>query len=500
MSKKLDLLKHVSFGNQVAEDESDALSSYFVQTTSWRKILNGDVDVIYGPKGSGKSAIYLLIQEQEGELFDNGVLLISAENPRGEPAFQGIVPAPPTSEVEFVNIWKLYLLSLCGRALHDFGVNSASAKNVIEKLRAADLLPESATSLNSILRTAREYIARHINPSGVESTVHLDATTGTPIGVTGKIIFSEPNNAQVRLGFISIDNLFKQVNVALKDSMLDIWLLLDRLDVAFAESSELEANALRALFRAYRDIGANNKIHLKIFLRTDIWKRITEAGFREATHITKDIHIAWDTQSLLNLTIRRLLSNDMIVKNFDLPKQKILESAQDQEALFYRFFPGQVRIGEKQSTTFDWIIKRTSDGKGEVAPREIIYFLNALTEIQVERLERGEEEPVEDLLFDRAAFDEALNRTSKYKVQRHFFAEYPELRQYLEALKNEKSDQSPESLAQIWKISQLETTRISQKLIDIGFFEVRGTKENPSYWIPFLFRPALELVQGKADL
>ena len=34
---------------------------------------------------------------------------------------------------------------------------------------------------------------------------------------------------------------------------------------------------------------------------------------------------------------------------------------------------------------------------------------------------------------------------------------------------------------------------------EIGFFDARGTKDEPSYWVPFLYRSALNLVQGKAD-
>ena len=56
MNKKA-ILTATSFGSRVAEDESDELSSYFVETEQWRKIIAGDVDIIYGPKGSGKSAL-----------------------------------------------------------------------------------------------------------------------------------------------------------------------------------------------------------------------------------------------------------------------------------------------------------------------------------------------------------------------------------------------------------------------------------------------------------
>jgi len=35
--------------------------------------------------------------------------------------------------------------------------------------------------------------------------------------------------------------------------------------------------------------------------------------------------------------------------------------------------------------------------------------------------------------------------------------------------------------------------------LEIGFFEPSGTKEQSSFWIPFLYRDALGMVQGAAE-
>jgi hypothetical protein len=58
--KRLDLFKQMSFGSQIAEDEVNALAGYFVETNQWQKIANGEIDIIRGEKGAGKSAIYAL--------------------------------------------------------------------------------------------------------------------------------------------------------------------------------------------------------------------------------------------------------------------------------------------------------------------------------------------------------------------------------------------------------------------------------------------------------
>ena len=55
---KLDALNSLSFGQRVAEEGIQELARYFVQTDQWRQLYAGDADVVYGLKGSGKSALY----------------------------------------------------------------------------------------------------------------------------------------------------------------------------------------------------------------------------------------------------------------------------------------------------------------------------------------------------------------------------------------------------------------------------------------------------------
>jgi hypothetical protein len=163
--------------------------------------------------------------------------------------------------------------------------------------------------------------------------------------------------------------LFVAANEALVSAEYHLWVLLDRLDVAFAETHELERNALRALFRVYLDLAANEAIKLKIFLRSDIWKRITREGFREASHITRFVILEWNSASLLNLMVRRILKNDIIIEEFRIDRNGVLRDFNAQRDVFYRFFPRQVDQGTKKPPTFDWMVSRCADGSGKTAPR-----------------------------------------------------------------------------------------------------------------------------------
>ena len=325
----------------------------------------------------------------------------------------------------------------------------------------------------------------------------FEPTTGVPVGVTGKILFRDPEIEEERRGFVSVDELLSRANLALDEAGYDAWIMLDRLDVAFDESTNLERNALRALFRAYRDNRAQNRIKPKIFLRTDIWKRITEEGFREATHMSRDINLVWDRASIKNLIVRRLLSNEKVLDLYGLDKDTVLQSAKLQDEFFNSVFPDQVEVGENQSTTLNWMMKRTADGSRSNQPRDLILFLNKLVEVQNRRIERGEAEPAGTWLFDRTSFKEALPGLSEYKVTRQLFAEHPSLRNYIEALREQKTEHNVESLSRLWQKPEETAAAVAKEMRDVGFFEERTSKGETTYWIPFVYRSYLALSQGK---
>ena len=268
---KLDVLRSVTFGQRVAEDETDVLSTYFVETDHWKRLYSGDIDVIYGPKGAGKSALYSLLLAKSGELFDRSIILVPGENPRGATAFRDLSTDPPAEEREFVGLWKLYIASLLHSVIEEYGIQNDSARALNEAL-VRDGLVKGDFSLASLLRTVGDYVRRFFRPQAVEGSVELDPVTQIPKGFTGKIIFSEPGVRALSDKFVSVDRLLELGSDSIERAGFHAWVLLDRLDVAFAESPDLESNALRALFRVYLELLSLSRIRLKIFLRTDIWK------------------------------------------------------------------------------------------------------------------------------------------------------------------------------------------------------------------------------------
>lgn len=495
---RVELLRKLSFGTQVAEEETSALARYFVETNQWNKIADGEKDLIRGDKGAGKSAIYSLLINRQSEFFDNGILAVGAENPRGDTVFKQIITDPPASEQEFIALWKLYILVLIVKELQEYGIKSSSIDAVYKALQESGLI-EKQESRSGILKWAHDYAKRLINVEAMEGGLTFDPNTGLPSGFTGKIVIKEPTNDMKNKGIISVDDLFNRIEDTLQSFGYKIWVLLDRLDVAFTENHTLEANALRALIRVYGDFRKYESISLKVFLREDIWERIMEGGYREASHLVRCEILEWTNSSLLNLLMRRVLDNEILLEEFGIDRDEVLRDANMQEEIFYKLFPPQVEQGPQKASTFKWMVTRCADGTGKTAPRELIHLLNSILAEEIRRIENGGAAEKDGKLFDRSVFKLALPTVSKARLIQYLYAEYPNQKPFIEKLDGEKTEQTPEMLSKIWSISKEDAVTKANELVELGLFEKRGNRDVPTFWVPFLYRDALNLVQGRAE-
>ena len=214
--------------------------------------------------------------------------------------------------------------------------------------------------------------------------------------------------------------------------------------MAFSDSLELKGNALRSLFRVYLDVVPYSHIFVKIFLRDDIWRKIVAAGFREASHITRSLTISWNQQSLLNLIVRRLLHNLDICEKYAVNREEVLRDMRSQTEFFYRIFPAQIAVGQKQRSTLDWILSRVADGSKRTAPREVIHLLSVTRDEQLKLYELGNAEPPAENLFDRGAIRQSLGEVSMVRYEQTLCAENPTLKSYLDQLEGQKTQQTVE--------------------------------------------------------
>ena len=484
-------------GERVAEEEVNDLESYFVETNQWYEIFQGEKDLVFGSKGTGKSALYALINRRSDRLRERNVVVSLAENPIGATVFRNLEIDPPPSEIAFIQLWKMYILTLLADTFRREGIDNELAESLTSTLNKFGLLPKVATREN-LFSAVRGFISKIFDKSvdSLETSLTLDPISGMPT-LSGKIHLSE--NVDQRASALPVEDLIAVAQAALEMSDRSAWILFDRLDVAFSENPDLEKNALRALFRAYRDLRRFSNIGTKLFIRDDVWDRITEEGFAEASHLIRSTRITWDAGGLRNLVARRLAGNEGLLSYVGYSQDDLIESADAQKDVLDTILPDKVDIG-KNPDTFYWMLSRVADGSKNPTPRELIHIFDEARRVQISRLERGEDAPEGSKLFERPVFKEALKEVSKVKYQQTFKAENPALSNYTDSLKGKKAEQTPESLAALWECGREEARERANELVEKGFFEKRGSGDDISFWIPFVYRDALELVQGKADI
>ena len=175
----------ITFGDRVAENESNDLSNYFIKTEHWDKVRSGNADIVFGSKGAGKSALYTLLFKQSQDLQKEGVTLISAEKPTGQTVFSDIKNTPPTTEVEFISLWKIYLCQLIVQKLIETKNCTDEAIDVKNKLVEAGLIQEENT-LKRLVNSAMAFARRLVTIDSIEAGASLDG------GLNGKITFGTP--------------------------------------------------------------------------------------------------------------------------------------------------------------------------------------------------------------------------------------------------------------------------------------------------------------------
>ena len=484
------LLRQLDFGNSVAEfDES--LEDYFVETDIFHDLVHDKVDIVSGDKGTGKTAIYRYLQRRYTHISAlDDVELIPAFNPSGNPIFQRLTELEVLKEQQYIAIWKAYFLTLTGNWLlqltaGNYGEQTSQLETLFDEFgfRNADDSPKG--TFTSLLNWVKKRLA--LRSAGVEIKIDpLGSMIVKPSIEFGNIDTTQRSDENV----ISYDEALALLDSALKENELTLWILLDRLDEAFVGYPEIEMPALRALFRVYLDFQVYSQFKLKLFVRNDLFRKISSGGFVNLTHVNaKKRELIWDEDDLFSLLCQR------IRRNTDFLSSLNLTSASDQE-LFSVIFPPQVDRGKRKPSSWKWILSRIRDGNGVMPPRNLVDLANKAKAEQLRkelRHSRSYEEGV--YLIEADSLKQALSRLSKERLEDTLLAESSkEIAALINGFRDGKVEHNDQSIADLFGVDIQMAKRFANILIEIGFLEEVGK----NYKIPMLYRDGLGVTQGKA--
>ncbi len=478
------LVQMISLGASVAEFDEN-LDKYFIETDTFASVISDAGDIISGDKGTGNTAIYRILKRNyRAYPHLNGVEIVDAFNPQGDPVFQRLTYGPDLTEEQYRTFWKAYLFSLVGNwiiAKYDSSFNQemTNLKNTLDYmgLSATDVTPET------IFENLHGLVTRLTKPSSVEIGMTV-TENGIPV-VTPKI---ECGPVREQGDIIYNWDYLRVLDSAIASTDLTIWVLFDRLDEAFSGRQDVEVPALRALMRTYLDLTNLKYIKMKLFLRKDLFRKITKGGFVNLTHINaRKIDIVWDDEDLIDMVVRRILQNEEI--------RNLFGENEDSDKIFSILLPKQIDVGDRKPTTKKWIMSRIRDGNNNRPPRNMIDLLNKARESQIRREQRDAR--LIDVhvgpIFEADAVKRAFTQLSEQRVQDTLLAEAADLAGVIQQFRDGKSEHNPETLRETIRETH-NYAQIVQSLVDLGFLEEFGQ----NYKIPMLYRDGLRIKQGKA--
>ena len=481
-----DLLSNLELGKSVAEFDDD-LEKYFVETNTFKELVKDKFDIVAGDKGTGKTAIFKIIQKRHQDYRElDGVNIVPAFNPTGSPVFSSLTEKEALEEGEYILLWKSYILAVIGNWLIR-NCSRPQQKHLDELkqlLEALDLLTTDV-SPKGVLQKILESLPNFFIWKSAE--VEISATSEGIPTITPRVNFGQPQDKfeEVR---ISVEDAFSILDNTLGKIGAKVWLAFDRLDEAFQGYPDIEIKALRALLRSYLDTHEFRNFKLKLFLRRDLFRRITLGGFVNLTHVNdKKLEIIWDEEDLLHLLCRRIRENPGFLKSIEA------EGKTDEE-LFDVMFPDQVDVGERKPKTWTWIMGRIRDGNDVKPPRNLIDLVKNAQLAQLRKEEREKREFDGSPLIESEAIRRGLSQLSETRVNDTLLAEAGIFSPLIERFRDSKSEHNNNSLAELLEIDKEAVRREVKPLVELGFLEEVGS----TYKIPMLYRDGLDVTQGKA--
>jgi hypothetical protein len=486
-----DILLKIDFGNPVAEYDK-GLHNYFWVTDAFRHLTSGNVDIIAGDKGTGKTAIYQHLKQSYGRIEElKGIEIITGFNPSGEPVFRRLGFEQRLTDGQYITVWKMFILSLVGNWLLKKYRGSIQAKGqeleiLLSRLDLLSTDDSAGTIFTHLIKWLHNYSA--ISSAGYDLGISEFGISILQPKIEGEAATVENPPAEM----ISHHEALSILDEALAEKNVVAWVVMDRLDEAFVGRPDIEALALRALIRTFMDLQEFDHICLKLFVRNDLFRKITKEGFVNLTHVSaRKREITWDENDLYAMLCQRIRKNQDTLRMIGLTRL-------NNKQLFAALFPEQLNSDRAKQDTWKWMLSQVIDGNHVIAPRNVIDLCLMAQEEQLrkERHTPREYTPSRPLIeFD--SLKKAALRLSTQRVEDTLLAEYGEdVKIAIKAFNNGKSNHTEKTLAALFNIpDRILLSLVIKVLCDIGFLEQAGDE----YIVPPIYRYGLNITQGKAN-
>ena len=311
----------------------------------------------------------------------------------------------------------------------------------------------------------------HWRSPEMECTV---SESGIPV-IKPRVEFAETQGPKTAPLPIPEDAILRLLDTCLEEADITIWIALDRLDEAFSGHAGMEIPALRALLRTYLDFTEFSRVRLKLFVRRDLFSRITSGGFVNLTHINaRKLDIVWCEADLMNLLCRHIKENKEFCKALEIVE------ATDSE-IFDAVFPKQVDTGKRKPAAWTWMMRRIRDGNDVKPSRNLIDLVQLSQDAQLKREDISSRPLSTRPALESDALRDGLSQLSVRRVNDTIFAEAGSAVERIEKFRGGKAEHNIDSMAKLFGVNMEQARTDVKPLVAIGFLEViKGSLKVPS--------------------
>jgi hypothetical protein len=379
---------HQQLGEYVAENEADLLSEYFVETTAHMDIINGTQTIFVGRKGTGKTASLIQAVHEIGKEATNLVCVLKPVGYEMDGLARLFASYKLRDHKGYVieSLWKYMLYTELARA----------AAHQIQNVSPWATTDTSGSKLLNLLESEAKAL------SG-DFSVRLESAV--------KKLSAVPSQG-------SAEQFHQGISEALHSSLLSrlrstlsevlskkhqVILLIDNLDKPWTRKADTEhltqfllglmtaAERVREELRYGERNRHSTKYNSAIFLRSDIFNRITEAA--DEPDKISHTRLTWnDSELLLRIIEERYIASHG-------PKS-------DPADMWHKYFCSEV----KGIPTRDYLVSRILP-----RPRDIVYLVKAAVSFGVNRKhDRVEQKDIIDgeIQYSQYAWDSILVENS----------------------------------------------------------------------------------------
>ena len=315
----------------------------------------------------------------------------------------------------------------------------------------------------------------------------------------------------IELG-LDVDKKLKNINIELYQEDKSLTLVYDELDIELVKREDF-IDALVEFWRA--NLYKYSQIRSKILLRNDIFEKLK---IENKTHLDfNKYELKWNKKEILSLILKIIVTSlnedeleEILLLNIVKNKKnnEITDDMSKIKKAIYQIFGKKVNVTQSNISTMDnWIISQLSDGKGNITPRVIYKFVY---ESISKELENSKKVNSKHLLksfgknYKDILFNVSEHRLIEYDEEYKYYNKYYKIIQDIGYRIFEDSEYKKACNPSNNRKNYIKADTIDmyiQKLIESGFISIKDEKTK-TYQVANVYVPALDIKmnrQGRRD-